>query len=76
MEKGGCMTRNEAIEHWKPIIKAVFVAEESISDAWQQKLKEAANLSPDEQIRFLDTYLSAVAEEILKATTDDELTYM
>lgn len=67
------MTRKQAIKHWKPIIKAVFVAEESISDAWQQKLKEAANLPPDEQIRFLDEYLAAVAEEILSKTTDEEI---
>ena len=67
------MTRQQASEHWKPIIKAVFVAEESISDAWQQKLKEAANLPPDEQIRFLDEYLAAVAEEILSKTTDEEI---
>ena len=67
------MTRQQAIKHWKPIIKAVFAAENSIIDVWYQKLKEAANLPPDEQIRFIDEYLAAVAEEILSKTTDEEI---
>ncbi len=67
------MTRQQAIEHWKPIIKTVFAAEDSIIDVWYTKLKEAASLPPDEQIRFLDIYLTAVAEEILSKTTDEEI---
>ena len=68
------MTRHQAIEHWKPIIYAVFTAEDAIIDGWRDRLKEAAKNG--ESIKVLDEYLTAVAVEILSRTSDEELEKM
>ena len=68
------MTRNEVIEHWKPIIYAVFTADAAIIDGWKDRLKEAAKNG--ESIKALDEYLTAVAVEILSRTSDEELEKM
>ena len=59
------MTREEAIEGLKPIIRAVFTADDKIRDEWQPKFKEVDNLPPDEMIRLVDDYVTAVAAEIV-----------
>jgi len=59
------MTREEAIEGLKPIIRYVFTADGKIRDEWQPKFKEVENLSPDEKIRLVDDYVTAVAAEIV-----------
>ena len=68
------MTRHQAIEHWKPIIQAVFTAEDAIIDGWRDRLKDAAKNG--ESIKALDEYLTAVAVEILSRTSDEELKEM
>ena len=65
------MTRSEVIEHWKPIIYAVFTADAAIIDGWKDSLKEAAKNG--ESIKALDEYLTAIAMEILNKTSDEEL---
>lgn len=65
------MTRKEAIEHWKPIIRAVFTAEDAIIDEWRPRLEAA--VENGDSIKALDEYITAVAEEILSMTTDNEL---
>lgn len=67
------MTRNEAIEHWKDIAKAVFAAENAVIDQWQQRLKAAKKMTNEEQIKVLDEYLTAVATEIVSKTSDEQL---
>lgn len=59
------MTREEEIEGLKPIIRAVFTADDKIRDEWQPKFKEVKNLPPDETIRLVDDYVTAVAAEIV-----------
>jgi hypothetical protein len=71
---GRAMTRKEAIEHWKPIIKAVFAADNAIIDEWRPRLEAA--VENGDSIKVLDEYLTAVAEEILSMTTDNELTHL
>ena len=67
------MTRDEAIERWSNIANTVFWAEEKISKEWHQRLKEAPNLSKEEQHQLADQYCKAIATEIVSKTTDEEL---
>lgn len=56
------MNRNELIEHWKEIAKAVFVAEANIIDKWKPRLRNAKK-NGDESVA--DEYLEAIAKEII-----------
>ena len=67
------MTREQAIERWSTIASTVFWAEEKISKEWHQRLKEAPNLSKEEQHKLADEYCQAIAAEIVSKTTDEEL---
>ena len=70
------MTREEAIERWSTIANTVFWAEEKISKEWHPKLKEAPKLSKEEQGKLADEYCRAIAVEVLKGTSDEELAKM
>ena len=67
------MTRNEAIEHWKPIIQAAFAAENAVIDQWKAKLKEAKKMTNEKQVKVIDEYLTAVATEIVSKMSDEDL---
>lgn len=67
------MTRQEAINRWKDIVSTVFYAEEAIAKEWKTKLKEAPGMSKEEQQKFADNYCEAIATEIVRRTTDEEL---
>lgn len=67
------MTRQEAIERWAQICNTVFWAEEKISKEWHQRLKEAPNLSKEEQHKLADEYCQAIEKEIVSKTTDEQL---
>ena len=67
------MTRQEAIERWAQICNTVFWAEEKISKEWHPRLKEAPNLSKEEQHKLADEYCQAIAKEIVSKTTDEQL---
>lgn len=67
------MTRQEAIERWKSIAKAVFIAEEAISKEWDERLHAAPSMTNEEQHQFIDEYTTAIATEIVSATSDEEL---
>lgn len=67
------MTRQEAIDHWKDIVLAVFRAEDKMYDVWQPQLREARHMSKEERAHIADRYLEAVATEIVSETTDKEL---
>ena len=70
------MTRQEAIERWAQICNTVFWAEERISKEWHPRLKEAPNLSKEEQRKLADEYCHAIAVEVLTGTSDDDLAKM
>lgn len=57
------MTREEAINHWMPIVSAVFTAEHNISDEWNPRL-QAAKGAPDVE-ETCRAYVRAVATEIV-----------
>lgn len=67
------MTRQEAIERWKSIAKTVFIAEEAISKEWNERLHAALSMTHEEQQQFIDEYMTAIATEIVSATSDEEL---
>lgn len=70
------MTRQEAIERWKSIAKTVFIAEEAISKEWNERLHAALSMTNEEQKQFIDEYMTAIATEIVSATSDEELAEM
>ena len=66
------MTRTELIERWKPIIMAVFVAENKVMPLWEERLREAAK--DGEKIdEVCDGYVTAIAEEIISKMSDEQL---
>lgn len=67
------MTRQEVIEGWKDIAKTVFFAEEAISKEWNERLHAALPMTNEEQQQFIDEYMTAIATEIVSATSDEEL---
>lgn len=67
------MTRQEVIERWKDIAKTVFFAEEAISKEWNERLHAALSMTNEEQQQFIDEYMTAIATEIVSATSDEEL---
>lgn len=67
------MTRQESIERWKSIAKNVFIAEEVISKEWDERLHAAPSMTNEEQQQFIDEYMTAIATEIVSATSDEEL---
>lgn len=70
------MTREEAIEHWKPIIRCVFAAANEINDEWYDKLHDAIKKSQEEKEKIADEYRTALAAEIVSRTSDEELKNM
>lgn len=67
------MTRDKAIERWKEIAHAVLWAEEKIALEWDKRLKAAPKLSKDEQAKFIDEYMTAIATVVVSQTSDEEL---
>ena len=70
------MTRQEAIERWTDIANTIFWAEEKISKEWDAKLREAPNLPKDKQHELAQAYCRAIAVEITKNTSDEQLAEM
>ena len=61
------MSRKEQIEHWMDIARAVFRAEDEISDVWFPRLRAAKKDMPsDERRQLAEDYLRAIATEILE----------
>ena len=67
------MTRQESIERWKSIATTVFIAEEVISKEWNERLHAVPSMTNEEQQQFIDEYMTAIATEIISATSDEEL---
>ena len=67
------MTRQESIERWKSIATTVFIAEEVISKEWNERLHAVPSMTNEEKQQFIDEYMTAIATEIISATSDEEL---
>ena len=48
------MTREQAIERWKDIARAVILAEDHLDDEWKPSFQEAETMSDDEHISIVD----------------------
>lgn len=70
------MTRQEAINRWKDIAETVFWAEEAIAKEWDERLHAAPSMNREEQQKFAQEYLTAIATEIVSRTTDEQLSAM
>lgn len=75
MTQGYMMTkkRTEAIDRWKLIISTVFAALVSVSDDWEFRLKVAKHMGKKEREKIRQEYITAIAEEIVSHTTDEEI---
>ena len=70
------MTRQEAIERWSHIASTVFWAENNISEAWDARLRAAPGMTKEEQHELAQAYCRAIAVEITKNTSDEQLAEM
>ena len=58
------MTREGQVEHWMPIVQAVFKAENNICEEWYPKLRAAKGTDKVEET--CEAFVRAVAEEIVE----------
>ena len=70
------MTREQAIDRWKDVIRGVFSAEDKLSAQWYERLSAANGMPSEGRRKLADEYLTAIANEILSKTTDEELENM
>ena len=67
------MTRNEIIQRYCVLINAVFLAENRIAADWEFRLRAAKHLGKKEREKISQEYITAIAEEIVSHTTDEEI---
>lgn len=67
------MTREEAIKRWSDIAETVFWAEDRIAKEWDERLRAAPGMTKEEQHQLAEAYCRAIAVEVTKATSDEEL---
>ena len=70
------MTRQEAIDRWKGIAETVFCAEAAIAKEWNKRLRDAVKLPEQQRHELANAYVEAIATEIVRRTTDEELAKM
>ena len=74
--KSKAMTREQAIERWTDIANTIFWAEERIAKEWHDRLSEAPNLPKEQQHELAQAYCRAIAVEVVRPTTDEQLAEM
>lgn len=67
------MTQAEAIKIWSDIAETVFWAEDRIAKEWDERLRAAPGMTKEEQHQLAEAYSRAIAVEVTKATSDEEL---
>lgn len=67
------MTKEEIINHVASVVLAVFRAEDALRETWRPRLKAARGKSEEEREAIADSYVRAIAEELISATPDEEL---
>lgn len=67
------MTKEEIINHVADVVLAVFQAEDAVRPMWSQRMKAARGKSEEEREAIADSYVRAIAEELISATPDEEL---
>lgn len=59
------MTREQQIEHWADIVRAVFKAEDAVKEEWYPKLQAVKGAGEQERGRVADGFCRAIATEII-----------
>lgn len=67
------MTKEEIINHVACFALAVFHAEDALFPTWHPLLDAARGKNQEERTEIANSYLRAIAEEVLSATPDEEL---
>ena len=67
------MTKEQIITHWASVANAVFLAEDKVRPEWQERLNATRDADPDTKEQTAMQYLRAVAEEMLRSYSDEEL---
>ena len=67
------MEREQIIQHVKGVIEAVFTAEHEILPQWEDRLRQSKDADPDTRQEIAESYLRAIAEEMLSKYSDEEL---
>ena len=70
------MTREDFITHLSEVVNAVFLAEDRVLakwPKWREHLNQTRDADPGTKEKTVKAYLRAVAEELLKSYSDEEL---
>lgn len=67
------MTKEQIITHLAGVANAVFLADDKARPEWQERLRATRNADPDTKEQTAKEYLRAVAEELLRSYSDEEL---
>lgn len=67
------MTKEQIITHLASVANAVFLAEDKVRPEWQERLQTVRNADPATKEQAAKEYLRAVAEEMLRSYSDEEL---
>lgn len=67
------MTKEQIITHLASVANAVFLAEDKVRPEWQERLQTVRNADLDTKEQAAKEYLRAVAEEMLRSYSDEEL---
>jgi hypothetical protein len=67
------MKRKEAIGHMAKVVEAVLCAKDKIKGEWEYKFRSALTMSEEELRQLAHDYFHAIAEEIMRDTTDEEI---
>ena len=67
------MTREEIITHLASVVNTVLLADDKMRPQWQERLRATRDADPDTKEQTAMQYLRAVAEEMLRSYSDEEL---
>jgi hypothetical protein len=67
------MTKEQIITHLASVASAVFLADNKVRPQWQERLRATRDADPDTKEQTAMQYLRAVAEEMLRSYSDEEL---
>lgn len=67
------MTKEQIITHLAGVANAVLLADEKMRPEWQERLRATRDADPATKEQTAKEYLCAVAEEMLRSYSDEEL---
>lgn len=70
------MNRDDIITHLSGVVNAVLLADDKMRPQWQQRLQDTRHADDDTREQTAKAYLRAVAEELLRSYSDEQLKEM